>query len=89
MLKISLSEKLDTIKALDTEILDLLDKNDKIATEIERADDYKEESYLVIGRISRAIRDPPPRIPTTGAMTPAIVTATAPSRQVRLSKLQL
>ena len=85
VLKITLSEKLDTIKALDTEILDLLDKDDEIATEIEKSDDYKEEIYMVIGRISTAIRDPPPRVLTTGAAT----SAPAPLSRVRLPKLQL
>ena len=85
VLKITLSEKLDTIKALDTEILDLLDKDDEIATEIEKSDDYKEEIYMVIGRISIAIRDPPPRVLTTGAAT----SAPAPLSRVRLPKLQL
>ena len=38
-LKLTLEEKLDTLKLLDGEIIDLIEE-DALATEIEQADDY-------------------------------------------------
>ena len=45
-LKLTLEEKLGSLKLLDGEIVELT-KEDALATEIERADDYKSEIYAV------------------------------------------
>ena len=52
------------------EILDLIDNEDEIATEIERADDYKEEIYQVLSKITSAVQDPS-LTPSTGGATSA------------------
>ena len=44
-LKLSLEEKLSTLKQLDGEILDLIEEEGDIAGEIEQADDFKEKIY--------------------------------------------
>lgn len=41
-LKLSLEEKLSTLKQLDGEILDLIDNEDGVTDEIEQADEFKE-----------------------------------------------
>ena len=49
-LKQSLQEKLESIKLIDGEILDLI-KEEKVATEIEQADSFKEGIYACMIRI--------------------------------------
>ena len=63
-LKLSLQEKLETIKHIDGEILDLIEE-DKVATEIEQADSFKEGIYASMIRIdectmARAVSATPP-----------------------------
>ena len=45
-LKLSLTEKLDTLKKLDSEILDMVEE-DKVANEIEQSDEFKERIYAI------------------------------------------
>jgi len=90
LLRMTLKEKLDTIKTLDAEIVDLIEDEEELAGEIDQADTYKEglyESVLKVDRFLNAtppIPDAPP--PTVTARTPP--TATGVSR-VKLPKLQL
>lgn len=44
-LKRSLEKKLETLKTLDGEIVELIDDGDKLAEEIEHADTFKETIY--------------------------------------------
>ena len=60
-LKLSLEEKLTTLKLLDEEILDLLEEVEEVAAEIEQADEFKEKIYAAIINIGKCCesRNPP------------------------------
>ena len=66
-LKLTLSEKLETIKTLDAAVIDLIEEESVLATEIEQADDYKVELYKVLGKIDAAVKDPPAATPGSAA----------------------
>ena len=88
-LKLSLEEKLGTLKTLDSEILDLT-KEDDLGDEIEQADAYKEGIYdamVEIEKLCAAARAPPPAPPRT-TTTPTTPPPTD-SRRVKLPKLSL
>ena len=53
-LKLTLEEKLGTLKLLDSEIVELTEE-DSLTTEIEQADDYKSEIYAALVRIDKAL----------------------------------
>ena len=57
-LKLVLREKLETLKTLDAEILDLV-KEDDLADEIEQADGFKKGLYSVLVRIERVLSSTP------------------------------
>ena len=61
-LRMSLKEKLEVLKALDSEVLDLMEE-DGLAEEIEEADTYKGDIYAVMARLEefngRAASDTP------------------------------
>ena len=68
-LKLMLEEKLGTLKLLD-EIVELTEE-DTLATEIERADDYKRAIYTVLVRIDKALKlNTPPTLPTPSREIP-------------------
>ena len=85
-LKLSLQEKLETLKQLDGEIAELTEE-DNLATEIEQADNYKSDIYEAIVKIDRAIS----ATPTTPPATPGLPEAPrAPERsRVKLPKMNL
>ena len=71
LLRITLKEKLETIKTLDAEIVDLDEGG--LADKIEQADTYKEtlyESTLKVDRILNATPPTPEAPPTTPRATP-------------------
>ena len=87
-LKLSLHEKLDTLKLLDGEILDLIEGED-VADEIERADSFKEGIYEAMVTVEnycapQIVGTPRPSSPSiaAGSLTP-----TTP--RVRLPKLSI
>ena len=53
-LKLSLQEKLETLRQYDSEILDLTEE-DQLVTEIEQADIFKEEIYTAITKIDKPV----------------------------------
>ena len=53
-LKLSLQEKLKTLRQLDSEILDLTEE-DHLVDEIEQADIFKEEIYTAISKIDKLV----------------------------------
>ena len=73
MLRLTLKEKLDTIRKLDAEIVDLIDDKIKIAEEIEQADGYKETLML---KADELLSDTPTAPPTPAPATPLTTTAT-------------
>lgn len=94
LLRLTLNEKFGTIKALDAEVIELVD-DDSLDEEIEQADDYKESVFNALIRIDRIAKASPRTSPL--AETPPIVRQTPPpdsrsslsSSCVRLPKLQL
>ena len=90
LLCLSLKEKLETIKALDAEVADLIEEENSLAEEIEQADGYKETIFPSLIKIDRHMENVPvlPTITSTEGL-PAISRTETPSTQVRLPKLQL
>ena len=90
-LKLTLEEKLGTLKLLDGEIVELIEE-EALATEIEQADDFKSEIYAALVRIDKALKLTTPLAPPTPA--PIVAThETTPARAlgpgVRLPKLSI
>ena len=87
-IKLSLEEKLGTLKTLDSEILDLT-KEDDLGDEIEQADSFKEGIYAAmveIGKLCAAA----PAAATSVAPPPTHTTPpTADASRVKLPKLSL
>ena len=90
-LKLSLQEKLDVLKHLDEEILELVDE-DSVADEIEQSDGFKEQVYAIMvrvdscGRRSRTATPPAPPSPGGGALASA---GASRDVTVRLPKLSI
>ena len=88
LLRITLKEKLETIKTLDAEIVDLIQDEGGLVDGIEQADTYKETLYEAILKVDRLLNATPPTLeapPTTARGTPA----DARVNRVKLPKLQL
>ena len=84
----NLSDKLDTIKALNAETIELIEDETALADEIEQADNYKEGIYEALLKIDQETKSPNPpaaSLATVGGMAPASTS----SGRVRLPKLQL
>ena len=74
LLRITLNEKLDTIKTLDAEIVDLIDHKGELAEEIEQADTYKETLYGCVLKVERFLSDASPTadaLPTSASRIPS------------------
>jgi len=69
-LKKRLEEKLPVIEKLDTEILDLLEEEEEIAEDIEKADEYKGLTYAAIIRAEKGLIG----APTTRSVSATTVT---------------
>ena len=54
-LQLTLKEKLEVLKHLDEEILNLVDGKDDIAGEIEQADEFKDSIYNAIVKLERSL----------------------------------
>ena len=91
LLRMNLSEKLEVIKTLDSEVIELIEDEEALATEIEQADGYKETIFSALIRIDRATKSTSSL--TDPATTPATdvraTPTTASSKRVRLPKMQL
>ena len=93
-MKLTLSEKLEVLKTLDAEILDLVEEGD-MAEEIDQADKFKEKMYAVMVRNDRVLNSTYDAIvrpmPTATSSTPS-AGGSAPARsgsQVKLPKLNI
>ena len=88
-LKLSLQEKLETLKLLDGEIIDLIEE-DHLVEEIEQADGFKEGIYSAMVKIDSQ-RSTAQAIPNPAASTLDTPHTPAASRgsRVRLPKLTL
>ena len=87
-LKLTLEEKLTTLKLLDGEIVELTEE-DALATEIERADDYKSEIYAALVWIDKALKLATSPAPPIHVPTREVTPARAPEPNVRLPKLSI
>ena len=87
-LRLTIEEKLGTLKLLDSEIVELTEE-DALATEIEQVDDYKSEIYAALVRIDKALKLTTSPAPPTSAPTREITPARAPAPSVRLPKLSI
>ena len=87
-LKLTLEEKLTTLKLLDGEIVELTEE-DALATEIERADDYNSEIYAALVRIDKALKLATSPAPPIHVPTREVTPARAPESNMRLPKLSI
>ena len=88
-LKLSLHEKLETLKQLDSEVVDLTPE-EGLDEEIEQADGYKDNVYRALTMIDKALK-PKPSSPSPAASspTPTSPAVTPPVNRVKLPKLSL
>ena len=93
LLRLTLNEKLETIKALDSEVIELIDDETMLADEIEQADGYKESVFNALIKIDRITKAPAARATSSPTEAPPTERRTPPpdsrSSRVRLPKLQL
>ena len=92
-LKLTLEEKLGTLKLLDGEIIDLIEE-DALATEIEQADDYKSDIYAALVKIDKALKlislaAIPTPAPTASPTHHEVPPIRVPEPSVRLPKLSI
>ena len=91
LLKCSLQEKLETIKILDGDIVDLIE-DDKLTEEIEQADFYKETIYDALLKIDKAVCETKPSVTALrNADTPGPTSSSSSTRGkgAKLPKLAL
>ena len=91
-LRASLKSKLETIGVLDTEIVDLMEDEAEMITEVEQADLYKETIFSALLKADKLLEAA--RAPSAPAsVTPALPASSSPAsgrpNAVRLPKLQL
>ena len=88
-LKLSLQEKLETLKQLDSEIVDLTPE-DGLEEEIEQADGYKDNVYRALTMIDKALSAKHSHsTPAVSAPAPTAPTVTPHVNKVKLPKLSL
>ena len=58
-IRITLKERLDTLKTLDEEILELIEADEEISTEIEEAGKYRESVHEIIVNIDSVLEAKP------------------------------
>lgn len=64
LLRMTLKEKLDTIKTLDAEIVDLMDDQTELNREVEQADTYREETlFSALMKADKLLEATPTRTP--------------------------
>ena len=95
-LRMSLTEKIETLKLLDGEIVDLIDDKGALASEIEQADEFRASLYSAMVKIDGIVSPAPPAPPSASA-TSTLATSTPPphvrsspaSSRVKLPKLTI
>ena len=88
-LKISVREKLDTLKRMDDENLELVD-SDKVNGEIEQADEIKENIYSVLVQLDDVLSPSTASSPVAATTSASTHHHVPPARdKVRLSKITL
>ena len=90
-LKLTLDEKLEVLKNLDAEMLDLVEDED-VAEEIDQADELKERVYVVLVKINRVLNSPSTaaeRAPVSGTLPADAPSSTRGGSHVKLPKLSI
>ena len=87
-LKLSLQEKLSTLRQLDSEVLDLIE-DEHLENEIQHADEYKDGAIARIDHYTQTHK-----VPTRPASTPPpdaihVTTSTVAEHRVKLPKLSI
>ena len=87
----TLKEKLDTIKTLDAEIVDLIDDETELTREINQADTYRETLFSALIKTDKLLEATPSSLPVARfpTLSTPTVAATTRSNPVRLPKLQI
>jgi hypothetical protein len=88
LLRITLKEKVDTIKTLDAEIVELIEGETELADEIEQADTYKETLYECVLKVDRLLNATPPT-PDAPITAPGAPPTDPRVNRIKLPKLQL
>ena len=90
-MKHTLDEKIDTLKVLDTEILDHIDDATELADEIEQADAFRGVMYASIMKAEKALRKTPDSVSAgaSAGVSGAGVSGAARNNRVKLPKLTL
>ena len=86
-LKVSLEEKLQKLKRLDGEVLDLVDSEAQIGAEIEQADTFKEKVYLAIINVEKHVKAAELASTAAGRSPGKLRTPSPHTTQVRLPKV--
>jgi hypothetical protein len=71
LIKMSLTEKLETLKVLDSEIAELIDDEGSLSSEIEAADSFKEGIFAAMIKIDKILTPKPTAPPTTSPTPPS------------------
>ena len=58
LLQLTLKEKLETIKSLDSEVIDLIEDEATLTDKIEQVDNYKESIYAALIKVDQVLRTP-------------------------------
>ena len=88
LLRLTLKEKFETIKGLDSEVIDLTEGEEStVAEEIEQADHYKETILACLVKVDKLFEAAV--TPTASPARSSFKPATLPSARVKLPKLQL
>lgn len=85
LLKLTLQEKLETIRVLDSEIVELFDDEASVTTEIEQNDGYRESIRSTLLKIDNALG----KVATLPIAATATPSALATTSRVKLPKLKL
>lgn len=91
LLKLTLNEKLEVIRTLDAEVIELIEDEEALTNEIQQADTYRESIHSYLLRIEAALGTPAATLSIGRATLPtAGETVTAPtSTTVKLPRLKL
>ena len=89
LLKLTPKEKLEVIRTLDSEVIELIEEEEALTAEIQQGDKYRESIHSYLLRIEATLRPATP--PAGGAKAPADASKAAPSTSttVKLPRLKL
>ena len=89
LLKLTLKEKVEVIRTLDAEVIELIEDEDALTAEIQQADEYRESIHSYLLRIEAALEKATTATPPTTGATPTAAAATPTTATVKLPRLKL